>query len=74
LTRGHHLSSNNAKTTRLIGRRLFTDGVVRPVYQDDPGRFIVEDGERIDGVWLVPEEDRADTPLIVRNTPSTLDG
>jgi hypothetical protein len=22
-------------------------------------------GERIDGAWLVPEEDQADTPLIV---------
>jgi hypothetical protein len=44
---------------------LFTDGVPRPVYEDEGGQFIVEDGERIDGVWLVPEEDGADTPVIV---------
>jgi hypothetical protein len=33
----------------------------------------VEDGERIDGVWLLPEDDGADTPLIVPNTPSALE-
>ena len=36
-----------------------------PVYEDERGQFIEEDGERVDGVWLVPEEDRADTPVIV---------
>jgi hypothetical protein len=45
--------------------RLFTDGVTRPVYEDERGQFIVVDGERIDGVWLVSEEEQADTPLIV---------
>ena len=52
-------------TPQVIGRRLFTDGLTRPVYEDERGQFIVEDGERIDGVWLVPEEDQADTPVIV---------
>jgi hypothetical protein len=50
---------------RTIGQRLFTDGATRPVYEDERGQFIEEDGERIDGVWLVSEEDRADTPTIV---------
>jgi hypothetical protein len=50
---------------RPIGHRLFTDGVTRPVYEDERGQFIEEDGERIDGVWLVPEEDQADTPIIL---------
>jgi hypothetical protein len=27
----------------------------RPVYEDALGQYIVEDGERIDGVWLVPQ-------------------
>jgi hypothetical protein len=50
---------------RTIGPRLFTDGVTRPVYEDERGQFIEENGERIDGVWLVPEEDQANTPVIV---------
>jgi hypothetical protein len=41
-------------------------GVPRRAYQDERGQFIEEDGERIDGVWLVPEEDQADTPVIVK--------
>ena len=52
-------------TARTIGRRLFTDGVPRPVYEAERGQFIEEDGERIDGIWLVPEEDQADTLVIV---------
>jgi hypothetical protein len=39
---------------RTIGHRLFTDSVLRPVDEDERGQFIVEDGERVDGVWLVP--------------------
>jgi hypothetical protein len=27
-------------TTRTIGQRLFTDGVTRPVYEDERGQFI----------------------------------
>jgi hypothetical protein len=59
---------------RVIGYRLFTDGLTRPVYEDERGQFVVEDGERIDGVWLVPEDDGADTPLIVPSAPSALEG
>jgi hypothetical protein len=40
---------------------LFTDGRTRPVYEDGRGQFSEENGERIDGVWLVPEEDQADS-------------
>jgi hypothetical protein len=36
-----------------IGHRAFTDGVARPVYEEERRRFIVEVGERIDGVWLL---------------------
>jgi hypothetical protein len=52
---------------RPIGQRLFTDGVPPPIYEDERGQFIEEEGERIDGVWLVPEEDQADTPVIVES-------
>jgi len=50
---------------RPIGHRAFTDGVTRPVYEDERGQFKMVDGERVDGVWLVPEEDGADTPVVV---------
>src|SRR5262245_42697198 len=49
-----------------IGHRLFTDGVTSPVYEDDRGQYVVEDGERIDGLFLVPEGDEAGAPLVVR--------
>jgi hypothetical protein len=51
-------------TARTTGHRLFLDAVPRPVYEDERGQFIEEDGERIDGEWLVPE-DQADTPVLV---------
>ena len=63
----------SGRTPRFVGRRLFTDGLARRVYEDERGQFILEDGERIDGVWLVSEDDGADTLLIVPNTPSALD-
>jgi hypothetical protein len=38
----------------VIGQRLFTDGVTRPVYLDPAGKQYVvgPDGERVYGVWL----------------------
>jgi hypothetical protein len=42
-----------------------TDGVTRPAYEDERGQFIEEGRERVDGVWPVPEEGQADTPVIV---------
>jgi hypothetical protein len=60
---------------RTIGHRLFTDGVTRPVYEDERGQFLGEDGTRVDGVWLVPEEDLPDTTVIVfHNRPQPLSG
>jgi hypothetical protein len=56
----------------VIGHRLFVDGAVRAVYQDDRGQYVLDDGERIDGLFIVPEEDEADTPLIL-NAPRTPD-
>ena len=37
--------AEKAMTARTIGHRLFTDGVPRPVYQDECGQFIPKDGE-----------------------------
>ena len=52
--------------TDPIGDRLFIDGVKRPVYLDDDGRqFVMEsNGLRVHGVWLVPEPDDADAPIV----------
>ena len=48
---------------RVPGRRLFTDGVERDVYEDAEGRQYVlgPDGERVVGQWLWP----ADEPHVV---------
>jgi hypothetical protein len=65
LGEGTFPESEVTMTPKVIGRRLFTDGVTHPVYEDERGQFIVVDGERFDGVWIVPEEYQADTPVIV---------
>jgi hypothetical protein len=59
-------------SARTIGDRLFTDGATRPVYEDECGQYIEEDGELVDGAWLVPEEDGADAPVIVASQRCTL--
>jgi predicted RNA-binding protein YlxR (DUF448 family) len=47
---------------RVIGEREFTDGVVRLVYEDDQGQYVLDpDGKMVRGVWLLPP----DEPLIV---------
>ena len=56
----------------IIGRLLFVDGVLRPVFRDGGGSQYVIDGRtRCYGVWL-PEREDADAPLVVpasRTTP-----
>jgi hypothetical protein len=51
-------------SARVIGTRNFTDGVARPVYEDERGQYVLDDSARIDGVWLVPVEDAADVPVV----------
>jgi hypothetical protein len=48
---------------RLIGRRLFTDGLERDVYEDAQGRQYIFDGDgvRVYRQWLYP----ADEPHVV---------
>ena len=50
-----HRSTARSVSRRLVFR-LFTDGVTRPIYQDEQGQYVLEDGERIDGVFLPREE------------------
>ena len=51
------------QSDRIVGRRLFTDGIERDVYEDAEGRqYVLDgDGERVYGEWLLP----ADEPRIV---------
>ena len=51
----------------IIGRALFTDGIVRPVFRDDAGnKYVIDrDGHtRRYGAWL-PERGGTDAPLVV---------
>jgi len=41
----------------LIGETVFPDGTRRPVFLDGMGQYVIgDDGERIYGVFLIPEE------------------
>jgi hypothetical protein len=53
---------------RILGRRLFTDGDERDVFEDDDGgQYVDDDGERVDGQWLLP----ADEAVVVERQHST---
>jgi hypothetical protein len=44
----------------------FTDGVARPVYEEDDRQYVIDDGgERVYGVWIL-----ADEPVIQLACPS----
>jgi hypothetical protein len=49
----------------IIGRRLFVDGIVRPVHADDGGhQYVIDlDGHTRYGRWLPGDE--ADSPLVL---------
>jgi hypothetical protein len=52
----------------IIGRGLFADGIVRPVFLDDSGsQYVIDtDGHtRCYGTWLQLEDAAADAPLVV---------
>jgi hypothetical protein len=55
---------------RVAGRRLFTDGIERTVYEDAEGRQHVlgPHGERVDGQRLPP----ADEPAVVEGRRETI--
>jgi hypothetical protein len=54
-------------TDPFIGYRHFTDGRTRQVRADPGGRQYVvdDDGQLVYGLWLRPEEETADQPVIV---------
>jgi len=51
---------------QYIGKRRFVDGETRLVFEDERGQFVLDDdGAKVHGVWLVPETDAADEPVVV---------
>jgi hypothetical protein len=51
---------------QIIGHREFVDGTCRPVYEDARGQYVLDDDvARVYGVWLLPEDDDCEAPLIV---------
>jgi hypothetical protein len=55
----------------VVGSRLFTDGVTRPVHRGPDGHEYVSgyDGGRVYRTWLVPPADpEPDTAIIVVDT------
>ena len=58
--------SHRSPTDPIIGHCLFVDGARRPVHQDARGQYVRGyDSEKVYGVWLLPEEDACDAPVIV---------
>lgn len=53
----------------IIAYVWFTDGVKRPVYQEPDGRqFVIDgDGDKVYGVWYIPEEERIGPDAIVES-------
>jgi hypothetical protein len=37
---------------RIVGYRWFADGITRPVYVDDQGQYIIDEGERVYGSFV----------------------
>jgi hypothetical protein len=51
---------------QLIGYQHFVDGTRRPIYLDAKGPYVLDDeAERVYGVYLIPEEECCDSPVIV---------
>jgi hypothetical protein len=54
----------------ILGFVLFTDGFRRPVYADGDRPFVVVDGEKVYGLFLIPAEEWFDVPLVVTSRPT----
>jgi hypothetical protein len=57
-----------AMTDPIVAYRVFTDGATRPIYEDWNGKKYVfdDDGNRVYGVWFIPESETIEAPIIVR--------
>jgi hypothetical protein len=51
---------------QVIGSRLYVDGNCRPIYEDALGQYVMDDdGQRVDGLYLNPDKEDCDQPVIV---------
>ncbi len=50
---------------RIIGQARFVDGTTRPVFADGERQYVIDEGQRVYGLFVLPEEDRCDVPVIV---------
>jgi hypothetical protein len=51
---------------QIIGYREFVDGTRRPICLDAQGQYVLDDeAERVYGVYLIPDEECCDLPVIV---------
>ena len=49
---------------QVIGYRMFPDGALRIIYEDNQGQYIVnDDGQRVYGVWFIPDMGAFKLPL-----------
>jgi hypothetical protein len=46
-------------------------GTTRPVFADGEWQYAINEGERVYGLFILPEEDRCDAPVIVDKYPET---
>jgi hypothetical protein len=56
-------------TECVIGEARFVDGATRPVYLDGERQYVIDEGERVYGLFIIPEEDRCDAPVIADSAP-----
>jgi hypothetical protein len=55
-----------SKPDPIISYRNFVDGTRRPIYDDGRMQYVINDeGERVHGIFMIPEEERCDLPVIV---------
>jgi hypothetical protein len=56
----------------VVAYTLFTDGVMRPVYEDERGQYVIDDDEcKVRGVWYIPHEECI-LPIIVKASEASL--
>jgi hypothetical protein len=53
----------------VIGEARIVDGTTRPVFADGERQSVMDEGERVYGLFVLPEEDRGDVPVIMEEAP-----
>jgi hypothetical protein len=54
---------------KIVGVRQFSDGILRNVFEDARGQYVVNNlGHKVHGSWIDLEEDLRDLPRIAKET------